>query len=349
MEYLPRSPEDGTPRRLTPTVGRRHSAAMLHASRSAGNRRSIVVALAANVVVAGAKLVAGLVTGSTALLSEAIHSAADSINEVLLSVSLRRGRRPADAQHPFGYGAARFLWAFLAAISSFLIGGCLSIGLAVHSLLKGGEVSSFAIGWIVLALAAIGDGASLTQTVRAARSQATDRGASTIGYLRRTSEPTLRALAVEDSAALIGVGIAAVALLVRQLGGPTWSDAAASLLIGILLAVTAVGLARPLADLLIGQSIPPARLEKAHAILVQSPAIDDVLQMYAVLAAPHEVVLTAKVNPATGQSGEQLAEALDTIDQHLRRELPEIAEVFIDVTAHLRSSAGKSETPTDLR
>jgi len=322
---------------------------MLRASRSAGNRRSVAVALAANVVVAGAKLAAGLITGSSALLAEAIHSAADSINELLLAVSLRRGRRRADAQHPFGYGAARFLWAFLAAISSFLIGGCLSIGLAVHSLLSGGDVSSFAVGWAVLALAAVGDGASLSQTVRAARSQATDRGASTVGYLRDTSDPTLRALAVEDTAALIGVAIAAAGLLVRQIGGPSWTDATASLLIGILLAVTAVGLARPLADLLIGQSMPPARLAKAHAILVQSPAIDDVLHMYAVLAAPHEVILTAKVNPSTGQSGEQLAEALDKIDGRLRRELPEIAEVFIDVTAHLRSHPRNHEPSTDRR
>jgi cation diffusion facilitator family transporter len=338
VEDPPLSRGDGTFRRLRPTVGRRHSAAMVRAGRSAGNHRSIAVALTANVVVAAAKLAAGLVTGSSALLAEAIHSAADSINELLLTVSLRRGGHPADAEHPFGYGRARFLWAFLAAISSFLIGGCLSIGLAVHSFLNRGEVSSFLVGWIVLAVAAVGDGTSLAQTVREARREARNRGASTIAHLRHTSDPTLRALAVEDSAALIGVAIAATGLLVQQLGGPSSSDAIASLLIGILLAVTAVGLARPLADLLIGQSIPPARLEKAHAILAQSPAIDDVLRLYAVYAAPREVILTAKVHPAAGQSSEQLAAHLDKIDARLRSELPEIAEVFIDVTAHLRTS-----------
>jgi cation diffusion facilitator family transporter len=314
---------------------------MRRAGRSGGNRHSIAVALTANVLVATAKLAAGLVTGSSALLAEAIHSAADSINELLLVVSMQRGRRPADAEHPLGYGGARFLWAFLAAISSFLIGGCLSIGLAVHSLLKGGEVNSFLVGWIVLAVAALGDGASLAQTVREARQEARHWGASTIGYLRHTSEPTLRALAVEDSAALIGVAIAAAGLLVRELGGPSSSDAIASLLIGILLAVTAVGLAQPLADLLIGQSISPARLEKAHAILARSPAIEAVLDLYAVHTAPHEVILTAKVHPAPARSSEQLAEHLDEVDVRLRRELPEIAEVFIDITAHLRTSESR--------
>jgi cation diffusion facilitator family transporter len=309
---------------------------MLRTSQSAGNVRSIAVALAANIVVAVAKLAAGLVTGASALLAEAIHSAADSINELLLAVSLHRGRHPADAEHPYGYGGARFLWAFLAAISSFLIGGCLSIGLAVHSLISGGEVGRFLVGWIVLAIAAVGDGVSLSQTLREARREAKHWSASTISYLRYTSDPTRRALAVEDSAALIGVTIAAAGLLVRQLGGPSASDAIASLLIGILLAATAVGLARPLADLLIGKSIPPARLERAQAILAQSPAIDGVLHMYAVHAAPQEVILTAKVHPAPGLSSEELAQQLDEIDLSLRRELPEIAEVFIDITAHLR-------------
>src|SRR3954470_3026030 len=108
----------------------RHSAAGLRASRSHGSRVSLLVAFVANLIVAAAKLAAGLITGSAALLAEAAHSVADSNNEVLLAVSFRRARRPADAEHPFGYGGLRFLWAFLAAIASFLIGGCLSVGLA---------------------------------------------------------------------------------------------------------------------------------------------------------------------------------------------------------------------------
>src|SRR4051794_19001672 len=115
--------------------GFRHSVASLGARRSHGSSRSLIVAFVANLFVAAAKLAAGLMTGSAALLAEAAHSLADSTNEVMLGVSFRRARRPADAEHPFGYGGLRFLWAFLAAISSFLIGGCLSVGLAVNHLL----------------------------------------------------------------------------------------------------------------------------------------------------------------------------------------------------------------------
>jgi cation diffusion facilitator family transporter len=237
----------------------------VRASRSGRTTRSLAVALAANVVVAAAKLGAGLVTGSSGLLAEAAHSVADSTNELMLAFSLRRAARPADPTHPFGYGGARFLCAFLAAISSFLIGGCVSVGLAIEELVHGGAVDVVLLAWIVLAVAALADGASLVQTIRQARHEAAEWGAaSTIRFLRHTSEPTLRALAVEDTAALVGVALAAAGLLVRELGGPASSDAIASLLIGILLGATAIGLARPLTDLLIGRSMRPQRLERAR-------------------------------------------------------------------------------------
>ena len=314
--------------------GFRHSVASLGAGRSHGSTRSLIVAFVANLFVAAAKLAAGLITGSAALLAEAAHSLADSTNEVMLGVSFRRARRPADAEHPFGYGGLRFLWAFLAAISSFLIGGCLSVGLAVNDLVHGNVIDEFLVAWIVLGIAALADGTALVQTMRQARREAALWDVPTIRYLRHTSDPTLRALAVEDTAALIGLGLAAGGLLVHELGGPASSDAIASLLIGLLLGVTAIGLARPLADLLIGRSIVPARLELARRTLAESPAVDEIRQLYAVHVAPQEVILAAKVHPVADMDADELAEAMDEIDSRLRAELPEIGEVFIDVTAH---------------
>jgi len=300
--------------------------------------RSLAIAFAANVVVATAKLAAGLFTGSSALLAEAAHSVADSTNEVMLAVSFHRARRDADTAHPFGYGGVRFVWAFLAAISSFLIGGCLSVGLAIHELVHGGAVDHYLAAWIVLAVAAAADGAALAQTLEQARREAARWGRPTWNFLRHTSEPTLRALAVEDTAALVGVALAAGGLLVHQLGGPASSDAIASLLIGILLGATAIGLARPLADLLIGRSMQPDRLRQVRETIAQSPAVDEVLDVYAIHLAPEDVLVAAKVHPVADQSGEQLAGLLDDLDAHLRSELPEVGEVFIDITAHRRRS-----------
>jgi cation diffusion facilitator family transporter len=315
----------------------RHSRAALRVGESRRNQRSIAVALLANLVVAAAKLAAGLSTGSAALLAEAAHSAADSINELLLGLSLRHGRRPADALHPLGHGGARFLWAFVAAIASFLIGGCLSIALAVRELVGGVAVERYLVGWIVLAVAFAADGTSLLQGLAQARREAARWGESTTSFLRHTSDPTLRAIVVEDVAALVGLGLAAAGLLLHELAGLANADAVAALLIGLLLAATAFGLARPLADLLIGRSMLPARLERVYAILEQSPSIDEVLSVQAVYGAPQEVIVAAKVHPAPGKTADELASALDAIDRTLRLELPEVAEVFIDLTSHRAS------------
>jgi cation diffusion facilitator family transporter len=327
---------DGRPARRA--IPLRHSVAALRAGESGRNQRSIAVALLANLVVAAAKLVAGLTTGSAALLAEAAHSTADSVNELLLGLSLKRGRRPSDAVHPLGHGGARFLWAFIAAIASFLIGGCLSIALAVRELLVGTAVERYLVAWVVLAVAFAADGTSLLQSLAQARREAALWDESTTDFLRHTSEPTLRAIVVEDGAALIGLALAAVGLLLHEFAGLQNADAIAALLIGLLLAATAFGLARPLADLLIGRSMLPARLERVYAIIERSPSIDEVLSVQAVYGAPQEVIVGAKVHPAPGKTADELAEALDDIDHSLRQELPEVAEVFIDLTSHRVSS-----------
>jgi divalent metal cation (Fe/Co/Zn/Cd) transporter len=222
----------------------------------------------------------------------------------------------------------------MAAIFSFLIGGCVSIALAVHELLAGPAVDRYLVGWIVLGVAFVADGASLLQSLRQARREAVLWGESTISFLRSTSDPTMRAIVVEDAAALAGLALAAGGLLLHGFAGLENADAIAALLIGLLLAATAVGLARPLADLLIGRSMRPERLERVTQILAESTAIDEILSLQAVYGAPFEVIVGAKVHPAPGQSADELASALDTIDHTLRREFPEIAEVFIDLTAH---------------
>jgi cation diffusion facilitator family transporter len=334
----PDEPEPIRPRvdgpRLRRAIPLRHSVAALRADESGRNQRSVAVALVANLVVAGAKLVAGLTTGSAALLAEAAHSGADSVNELLLGLSLTHGRRPSDALHPLGHGGARFLWAFIATIASFLIGGCLSIALAVRELLVGTAVERYLVAWVVLAVAFAADGTSLLQSLAQTRREAALWGESTTDFLRHTSEPTMRAIVVEDGAALVGLALAAGGLLLHEFAGWKNADAMAALLIGLLLAATAFGLARPLADLLIGRSMLPARLERVYAIIEQSPSIDEVLSVQAVYGAPQEVIVAAKVHPAPGKTADELAIALDDIDHTLRQQLPEVAEVFIDLTSH---------------
>jgi len=311
----------------------RHSAAMLRRSARNDSVRTLVIALGANLLIAAAKLVAGLLSGSTAMLAEAAHSLADSLNEVFLGVSLRRALRPADAEHPFGHGRERFLWAFMAAIASFLIGGCLSIGLAVREWESGGEMRGGIYAWAVLLISFAAEGTSWVQSMRQARREAKEWGLDVGSYLRRSSDPLVRAVVVEDSAALIGLLIAAAGLLLSERTGSSVPDAAASLLIGVLLALTAFGLARPLADFLVGRSLPPEQVEALRAVVAASPAIDGIVAFQVVYIGPEEVIVGAKVHPSSRLSIDELTRAMDDLDQALRAASPVVADVFLDVTA----------------
>src|SRR5882757_8137 len=155
--------------RITP---QRRSATALRRAADGQGARTIVIALVANIVIAIAKLIGGLVSGSTGMLAEAAHSAADSVNEIFLAIGLHRDRQPPDAAHPAGHGRERFLWAFMAAIASFLIGGCLSIAMAIAELKARHPVSGGVTAWIILAVSCAADGISWLQSMRQARRQA---------------------------------------------------------------------------------------------------------------------------------------------------------------------------------
>jgi cation diffusion facilitator family transporter len=335
--------DDAGPKRgsVWRNLAQRRSPISLRRAAEGESVRTIVIALVANIVIAAAKLIAGIVSGSTALLAEAAHSAADSVNEVFLTVGLRHDRQPADATHPFGHGRARFLWAFMAAIASFLIGGCLSIALAIAHFREPHAMSGGLAAWIVLAVAFAADGTSWLQSLRQARRQARDYGLTLWRYLVRSSDPVVRAIVVEDSAALAGLALAASGLLLSRVLHSSAPDSLASLLIGLLLAGTAFGLARPLADFLVGRSLPPPLLERLAAIFREDAAIDEVLSLRAVYIGPEEVVVAAKVRPSATLKIEQLTRAMDELDRRIRLALPLVADVFIDITAH----RGEDGTP----
>jgi cation diffusion facilitator family transporter len=318
---------------MLPPTNRRSRAALKRIERNE-SWRTIVIALVANVVIAIAKLISGLMSGSTALLAESAHSLADASNEVLLGISLRRATAPADDLHPLGHGRERFLWAFLAAIASFLIGGCFSVGMAIRQLLHSEPLGNPAAAWIVLGVAFIGDGISLVQSLRQARREAKERGWNVWFHLFRSSDPTVRAVVVEDSAALIGLVIAAVGLLLSHHFGSDRPDALASLLIGLLMGATAFGLGRPLADFLVGKSLPPDLLDEIRALIDRDDAVEEILSVQAVYIGPEEVIVSAKIRPSPALTVEQLGRAMDDLDHALRETSPYVADVFIDVTAH---------------
>jgi cation diffusion facilitator family transporter len=312
----------------------RRSRAALRRMKGSENARTIAIALTANLIITCAKLAAGLVARSTGMLAEAAHSLVDSLNEVFLWISLRRAARPADTQHPYGHGRERFLWAFMAAVASFLIGGCLSIALAVRDLGAGHEAGSMTASWIVLVVAFVAEGTSWLQSAWRARREARERGLGVWSHLFRSTDPILRAVVFEDTAALLGLLIAAAGLLVSRLTGSHEPDAIAALLIGVLLSATAFVLARPLADLLIGSSLPPDQIEQLVAIVTASPAVEQLLSLRAVYTGPEEAVVAARIHPVATLDIEALTRAMDDLDHALRAGSPFVADVYIDVTSY---------------
>src|SRR5262249_4676624 len=188
--------------------------------------------------------------------------------------------------------------------------------------------------WIVLAVAFVADGTSWLQGLRQARRQAKDYELPVRAYIGSASDPVVRAVLVEDSAALVGLALAAGGLLLARITGSSVPDSLASLLIGILLAGTAFALARPFADFLVGRSIPPTMFEELRKIVEGDKAIEELLVLRAIYAAPEEVVVFAKARPAPGLEIGELTRAMDALDHRIRKELPFVADVFIDVTAY---------------
>jgi cation diffusion facilitator family transporter len=318
---------------MLPTMSQRRSAMALRRAAQGESTRTIIIALVANIVIAVAKLVGGLISGSAGMLAESAHSAADSVNEIFLAIGLHRDRQPADATHPDGHGRERFLWAFMAAIASFLIGGCLSIAMAIAGLKTRHPVSGGLTAWIILTISFIADGASWLQSMRQARRQAKEYKLTVWRYILGASDPVVRAVVFEDGAAMIGLCVAASGLLLSKIFESSLPDSLASLVIGLLLSVTAFGLARPFADFLVGRSLAPQQFGKLHAIVKTDAAIEQILSLRAIYSGPEEVVVMAKVHPSAHMNIEQLARAMDDLDHKIRLALPFVADVFIDVTA----------------
>ncbi|BAJ29320.1 MULTISPECIES: cation diffusion facilitator family transporter [Kitasatospora] len=293
---------------------------------------TVVVAGACNLGIALAKAVAGAVSGSSAMLSEAAHSFADTVTEVLLFLSLKRSTRPADAAHPLGHGRERYLWALLASFATFVGGAVFSVHDGVHTLRYGEELGSPALSYLILAVAFVLESVSLSRTVRQLRGETSRLAVSGYRYLRRTSDTAVKAVFLEDSAALVGLLLAFGGLLGAQLtGDPLW-DGLASVLIGALLAWVAYVLARDNASLLIGRSLP-ARDERAITdTLNAQPRVVRVLDLVTSVYGPEDVLVAAKVDFADLATAAEVEAACDQAERAVRRAVPAVTRVYLDPT-----------------
>jgi cation diffusion facilitator family transporter len=290
---------------------------------------SVLTALAVNATIAAAKGTAAALTGSPALLAETFHTVADTGNEALLWLAVRRSSRPADPSHPLGYGPERYYWALLAAVGMFVVGGALSVWEGVHALLEPPPLDTFWVGVAVLVFALALDSFSRLVAVRQLRRQAAARGLSVRELLRETPDPTVVTVYLEDSIDVLGAALALVALVLHRVTDSALPDAIVTIVIGLLLGYVALKLTGRNRQLLANQGVPERYVVQLRERLTAMAGVEDVAQIEAIYLGPGEVLVAADVRMDPALSGAELTGVLARIRADASRELPVIARLYL--------------------
>jgi cation diffusion facilitator family transporter len=307
------------------------------------SRGTVLLALVANVAVATAKFTGGAVTGSPAMLSEGAHSVADCLNEVFLLTSLRRSERPADAQHPFGHGKERFFWSLLAAVGIFVTGAGFSAIEAYRSFATSEPTHGhyYPINYVVLGVAFVAEGVSWLRAVTQVRAEARAANRALAQHVRESSDPAVKTVASEDTAAMVGLVLAAAGLGLHQVTGDGAWEGVASALVAALLIVVAVALGRDSKDLLIGEAATPEVTDAIRHYLSECPSVDEVVDVMTMHIGANQLLLAARVDLADDLDSAAVEQASSDIDAEIQRRWPAVTEVFIDATR-----AGRRGSPT---
>jgi cation diffusion facilitator family transporter len=293
---------------------------------------TVVVAGAVNLGIAVAKLIGGLISHSSAMLSEAAHSVADTVTEVLLFVALKRGTRPADGKHPFGYGRETYFWAFLASLATLVAGAGFSIAEGIRTILTREVGGPPLISFLVLAVSFVLEGVSWFRALRQVRSAAEHWKTTPGRYLAATTDTTVKAVTFEDSAALVGLVVAAAGLGLEQVtGNPLW-DGLAAVAIGLLLIVVAGTLARANMSFLIGQSASPRIEQELRDELTALDHVDAVPFLLTSIIGPAQLVVAAKVDFDDGATVADIERISDEAERRLVARHEGVRYVFLDPT-----------------
>jgi cation diffusion facilitator family transporter len=257
---------------------------------------TVAIAFLANLVIAIAKTGAAILTGSASLVAEAAHSWADSGNEIFLVMANRRSVRPSEPAHPFGFGREAYVWSLFAALGLFVAGAAVSVFHGVQQLFASSEGGDFLIGYIVLAVSFVLEGTSLLQSLRQARPEARSMERDVLEHVLATSDPTLRAVFAEDSAALVGLVIAAVGLALHQITGSATPDAIGSILVGLVLGAVALILINRNRRFLIGEEADPRVRQAAISALLSLPEVSRVTYLRLEIIGPRMVSIIGDVD-----------------------------------------------------
>jgi len=306
--------------------------------------KAILAALVGNSLIAVTKFIAASYTGSSAMFSEAVHSVVDSGNQLLLLYGVKRSKRPADSKHPFGYGKELYFWSFVVAILIFSLGSAISFYEGFHKLHSPEPVSNPMINFIVLGFAVIFESWTCWVAATEFKKSKGDRG--WVEAIRRSKDPALFTVLFEDTAALLGLFVALIALTLSEHLNLPVLDSVASLIISFILAVTAGLLAFECKGLLTGEGASEEVVTGIKQIIDESQGIKHVNEVLTLHLGPEDVLLNVSLDFEDDLSSGEVEEAISTLESRIKQMFPEIRRVFIEAQgwgAHRRESNRQSK------
>jgi cation diffusion facilitator family transporter len=315
--------------RQVPSAARtRHRGIDYYIMSTEGSSKAIAAALAANIGIAATKFVAAAISGSASMVAEAIHSVADSGNQLLLIVGGKRSRREATEAHPFGYGRSRYIYAFMVSIVLFSIGGLFSV---VEGLAKIQNPHPLEAAWLplsVLGVSIILESFSLRTALREAKHE---RGSqSLVQFIRHAKSPELPVVMLEDMAALVGLALAFAGVGLTVLTGNPIFDAFGTLAIGLLLLAVAIILGAETSSLLIGEGATAGDTAKIREALAGAAGVGSVIHMKTLYLGPDELMLAAKIGVNPSASAQEIAKVIDDAEVAVRAAVPATRVIYLE-------------------
>jgi cation diffusion facilitator family transporter len=306
---------------------------------------AVVGALFANALITVLKFIAAGITGSSGMMAESLHSLADTTNQIFLLLGLRFYRRPASEKHPFGHGKERFFWSFIAAIFIFGVGATYAIYEGFVKLYHPHAPEHLGWAYGVLAASFVIEGASIALAIYQEKREARHEGMAFAEYLRESKDPTAKTVLFEDSAALVGIIIAAAGLYLTEHhagpGGGAYWDGIASISIGVVLAVVAFVLARSSRGLLLGEAATEKVRERIRQAILEHPNVCGVIELLTMHLAPKQILINAHVNFRDELETNDIEQTINEIEQNIKRAEPMVDMIFLETAR--RSEPGPDE------
>ncbi|MFI5890818.1 cation diffusion facilitator family transporter [Actinoplanes sp. NPDC051513] len=294
-----------------------------------GGTRAIIAALAANLGIAVTKFIAWALTGSSSMLAEAIHSVADSGNQLLLLIGGKRAQRRATPEHPFGYGRERYIYAFIVSIVLFSVGGLFALYEAYHKIQHPEPIHSWQ--WVPVTVLIVAIGLETYSFMTAINESNRTRGKTTwVNFVRRAKAPELPVVLLEDTGALIGLVLALFGVVLTLITGDGVWDGIGTAAIGVLLVAIAVVLAIETKSLLIGEGANPEDVKKIEKAILAGDGVERIIHMKTLHLGPEELLVAVKIAVPRAERAEDLAQHIDETEVRIREAIPIARVIYIE-------------------